>query len=132
MKRLLLVLILVLSSESVYAEWTSAAKDPDGRYIRYADVDTVQRKGELVKYWELKDYNTAQTVQTESGELKFLSAKMLREYNCAEGAHHVLEILLFTDNMGKGALVFRHLKPTEWIPNKDTLDRILWKLVCSR
>jgi hypothetical protein len=71
-------------------------------YIDYIDPDTILRKGDLVKMWELHDSKTTQTV---AGNL-FLSGKIQSEYDCAEERSRRLSITEFSGNMGSGEVVY--------------------------
>ena len=82
MKRLILIILLLLSSGPAYAEWVLVEKNNDLVEVMavYADPDTIRRKGDLVKMWSLTDYTTIQTI----AGLSFLSSKAQYEFDCAE------------------------------------------------
>jgi hypothetical protein len=62
MTRLLLITLLVLSSEPASAEWLwASANDLVGVTI-YIDPDTIRRNGALVTLWQLYDSKALQTV----------------------------------------------------------------------
>jgi len=129
-KRLLLVTLLVLSCEPVYAEWVAVGRSEDGHVIVYADANTLRRKGELVKLWELLDYKTA---QTKPNEEEYLSIRMQHEYDCVEELHRVLAFGQFTGNMGQGEIVSSGAKATEWEPIvPESIWQIIWKTVCGK
>ena len=71
--------LLVLSSEPVYAEWLAVGANDEPGMMVYMDPDTIRREGDLVKVWELLDYNTT---QSKAG-LPHLSVKVQFEYDCA-------------------------------------------------
>jgi hypothetical protein len=77
MKRLLLIILLGLSSAPAYAEWMAVGGNDQIGMTTYADPGTIRRKGDLVKMWQLNDFNTIQTVEGYS----FLSTKKQRESN---------------------------------------------------
>src|SRR5207247_6599245 len=58
----LLITLLVLSSGSVHAEWVAVEKNNElaGIMTVYVDPDTIRRKGNLVKMWQLIDFKTIQ------------------------------------------------------------------------
>ncbi len=64
-----LIMLLVLSSGAGYAEWKKINENET--FTVYVDPDTVRRKGDLVKMWELYDFKTVQTVDGDS----YLSSK---------------------------------------------------------
>lgn len=61
MARLLLMILLVLSSGPTYAEWKSVNANNSGETI-YIDPDTVRRMGDMVEMWTLYDFKTVQSV----------------------------------------------------------------------
>jgi hypothetical protein len=60
-----LITLLVLTSGSAEAEWMSITKTEEGTTV-YADPDTIRRKGDLVKMWELYDFKIIRTVAGDS------------------------------------------------------------------
>ena len=94
----------------------------------YMETDTIRRKGDLVKVWELLDYNTT---QGEAG-LPHLSVKVQFEYDCAEERHRVLAIRQYSDNMGRGKVVLSNSDEDKWIPvAPETIEQSLWTVACS-
>ena len=61
MARLLLMILLVLSSGPTYAEWKSVYANNSDETI-YIDPDTVRRMGDMVEMWTLYDFKTVQSV----------------------------------------------------------------------
>jgi hypothetical protein len=61
MAPLLLMILLVLSSGPAYAEWVETGHHESDDSVVYADPDTIRRKGDRVKMWELDDFKTIQT-----------------------------------------------------------------------
>ncbi len=127
MKRLLLITRLVLSHGPVYAAWVSI-------YITnnvniYIIPETFRRKGDVMKWWELWDYKTAQTVVGET----FLSIKAQREFDCAEELHRVLSQTWFSANMGKGNPGYSNYNEQKWRPvQPDGIGRGIWEIVCDK
>ncbi len=81
MKRLLLITLLVLSHGPVYAEWAWVARNMHGMSA-YADPDTIRRKGELVKMWQLIDFKWMQG-DVGMGPHQFFSTKTHKQFDCA-------------------------------------------------
>ena len=62
MIRLLLFLLLFLSSAPAYAEWVKGSdSDEEGKTV-YVDPTFIRRNRNLVKMWRLYDYKTVQIV----------------------------------------------------------------------
>jgi len=78
---LALITLLVVSSGAAYAEWVDVSSGESyGGFTMYTDPDTIRRKEELVRMWQLHDYKTVQTEASHS----FLSLKAQSEFDCPE------------------------------------------------
>ena len=125
----LLITLLVLSSGPVYAEWELVSGDDEAGLTVYVDRDTIRRKGNLVKMWQLYDYKTVQTVAGDS----LLSIQRYNEYDCTEERTRMLAYTWFSSNMGKGRVVYKTADEQQWEPVVPrSIDRALWKVACSK
>jgi len=129
MKRLLLITLLVLNSGPVYAEWVLTSGNDDAGLTVYVDPDTIRRKGNLVKMWQLYDYKTIQTVAGDS----LLSIKRYNEYDCTEERTRMLAYTWFSGNMGSGKVVYGTPDEQQWEPViPRSINRTLWKVACNK
>jgi hypothetical protein len=129
MTPLILIMLLVLSCGSAYAEWVEVSANKNAGVIAYADPDTIRRKGDLVKMWSLFDLKTAQTV----GGNSYLSIKAQQTYDCAEDRSQALAYTKFSDNMGHGANVHSVLEEQTWKPVAPmSVGQKLSKVACGR
>jgi hypothetical protein len=102
MNKLLITLTLALLSTNAMATWTRVGRsDLLGGVTVYVDYDTIQRSGNKVKMWSLKDYKAAQ----ETDGVKYSSFKIQEEFNCDDGQKRDLTHLVFSRNMGSGQVV---------------------------
>lgn len=125
------LMTFLLSSAPAHSEWVKVSSAQSyGSYSTYVDPDTLRRKGELVKLWELNDYKTIQT----DGSNSFLSLKSQSEFDCAEERIRLLAATEFSGNMGKGQVVSSsHFGEGGWAPvQPDSVGEIVWKLVCDK
>ena len=106
----LLITLLVLSSGPAYAEWELSSGDDEAGLTVYVDRDTIRRKGNLVKMWQLYDYKTVQTVAGDS----LLSIQRHNEYDCTEERTRMLAYTWFSSNMGKGRVVYKTADEQQW------------------
>ena len=53
MKKLLLILLLAVVTSSAMAEWVEFTEDDEETLTVYADPDTIQKTGNIVKMWSL-------------------------------------------------------------------------------
>lgn len=125
----LLITLLVLSDEPVYAEWEKLGPDDEGSMTVYIDRDTIRRKGNLVKMWQLYDFKTAQTVAGVS----FLSGKLQFEYDCREERNRRLAESFFSGNMGSGEVVHTDSDVDKWEPVvPETLGQFFNDIACGK
>jgi hypothetical protein len=95
----------------------------------YVDPDTIRRKGNLVKMWQLYDYKTVQTVAGDS----LLSFKRYNEYDCTEERTRMLAYTWFSGNMASGRVVYSTPDEQQWEPVVPrSINRTLWKVACSK
>ena len=125
----LLITLPVLISGPVYAEWELTSGDDGAGLTVYVDRDTIRRKGNLVKMWQLYDYKTVQTVAGDS----LLSIQRYNEYDCTEERTRMLAYTWFSSNMGRGRVVYKTADEQQWEPVVPrSIDRSLWKVACSK
>jgi len=127
MTRLFLFILLLLGSAPAYAEWM-AVVDNDV-YTRYVDLDTIRRKGNLVRMWVLDNYKKAKDEQSDLG-----SSKTQIEYNCAEERARRLEWVTFSGTMGRGKEGYLDIEVTPWHPmsTKVGADLVMWEFACGK
>jgi hypothetical protein len=125
----LMALLLLLTSESAYAEWTFFATDGKGNTV-YIDRQTVLRKGNTVKIWVLLDGTTVH--ETVEGR-PFLSSRTLHQYDCQKERFRFLAFALFSQNMGSGQMVESNHYVLDWerVPVKGSARRLL-DFVCNK
>ena len=131
MKRLLLVTFLVLSNGPAHAEWVEVSGSlSQGGYTVYADPDTVRRKGDLVKMWQVADYNI---VQIEAAGKSFLSIRGLDEYDCTEEQTRNIAFYFYSAQMGTGEIIYSNTDSGKWKPViPHSIAHILWKFACGK
>lgn len=125
----LLITLLLLSTVPAYAGWVLTSGDDEAGLTVYVDPDTLVRKGNLVKMWQLYDYKTVQAVAGDS----LLSIKRQNEYDCTVERTRMLGYTWFSSNMGKGRVVYITADEQQWEPIVPrSIDRTLWKVACSK
>jgi hypothetical protein len=125
----LLLSLLLLSSEPVYAGWVLTSGDDGAGLAVYVDPGNIRRKGNLAKMWQLYDYKTVQTVAGDS----LLSMKRFNEYDCTEERTRTLGYTWFSGNMGSGNVVYSTTEVQQWEPVVSrSINQALWKVACSK
>ena len=126
MKRLLVVLLLVMSANS-YAEWTPFSGNDE--FTDYIDRTTIRRNGNFVKIWSLTDYKTVQNYPGNSS----LSGKTQSEYDCKEERKRTLAFSWFSGQMGNGTLVYSNSDTGKWSPiQPGSIGEATWEVACGK
>jgi hypothetical protein len=125
----LLLMVLILSIQPVYAEWVLVSGNDEVGLKVYVDPATLRRNGSLVKMWQLHDYKTVQTVAGDS----LLSMKQFNEYDCTEERTRMLGYTWFSGNKGNGNVVYSTMEQLPWEPVVPrTINGTLWKVACEK
>ena len=101
MKKLTLLLLLMVST-NVFAEWTRVTESADGDMTAYIDYGTIKKKGNKVKMWQLQDYKA---VKESAGGKRYLSSVTRFEYDCEEEVVRQLDFYWYSGNMRQGEIV---------------------------
>jgi len=125
----LLIALLVLGCEPVYAEWLLVSGDDAAGLAVYIDTATIRQNGKLAKMWQLYDYKTVQRVAGDS----LLSFKRFNEYDCNGERTRMLGYTWFSGNMGNGQVVYSTTEVQQWEPVVSrSINHTLWKVACSK
>ncbi len=126
-----LITFLVLSSDPAYAEWVEVADSNQEGMTTYVDLDSIRRKGDLAKMWQLFDFKN---VQISKMGRSFLSMRAQIEYDCLKEQSRSLSLTVFTENMGKGGVVpSTRIKESEWEPVAPaSMAQRLCKFACGK
>jgi hypothetical protein len=130
MKKLTILLLLMVTT-SVFAEWTKVTSSKGGENTFYIDFETIKRKGHKVKMWDLYDFKT---VKEGRGGKGYLSSLMLHEYDCEEETIRLLDLHGYSGNIKTGDNVFSHsnLKEEPKSIRPDTIDSVFYKIACYK
>ena len=125
-----LVLLLLMVSTSVFAEWTEVGQSAANGMTAYADFGTIKRKGNKVKMWRLYDFKTVQKVGNDS----FLSSVSRNEYDCEEETVRLLDFYWYSGNMRQGEIVVSstNIKRESKSIMPDTFNDDLLKIACGK
>ena len=94
MTRLLLFILLFLSSAPVYAEWVAVGGNEEAGVTAYADPGTIRRKGNLVKVWHLNDFKTVQI----ANDISYISVKAQHEHDRTRDRERLIALTKFSGN----------------------------------
>jgi len=130
--QVLLISLLVLYGRPAYSGWVSLGGNESAGLTIYVDPSTMSRKGDQVTISILYDFKTP---QSKEGDISFLSATMLREYDCAKEHTRLLTVTNYSGEMGNGQIVSnKNFDQPEWAPvgplESGTIANDLWTLAC--
>jgi hypothetical protein len=128
-----LIMLLVLNSGPAYAEWVEISNTTGAEgYTLYVDPDSIRRKEDLVKMWDLKDYKLAQRLAGTSNF--YLSIRRQQQFDCAEERIRGLAYTWFSGNMANGDVVdMANSDEGKWSPvAPGTIGRSMWEVGCRK
>jgi hypothetical protein len=133
MTRLLLVIILALSSGPVYAGWVAVEKDyfSPGLQTLYVDPDTITKDGNLVSLWQLTDYKWMQG--NPRGTPRFLSTKTHKQFDCTNQRLRMLAFTEFSRHMGTGIMANGSVDTAVWLSiEPESVNQALAEIACGK
>jgi hypothetical protein len=131
MKSKIVFISLALFSAQASAEWKLVAEtDTEKLYI---DSSTIRKQANLTYVWTMTDYSLAQN--SASGD-KFKSDKTLVIYKCSEMQKAFKTLILYSDNLGRGEVIFSHQPEMYEVKYKDvvpgTFGEDMFKAACIK
>jgi hypothetical protein len=129
--KIILFQLLLIISNSVFAEWSEISRPSSNRYISYIDYKSIKKeKSNMITFWTLTDWKSIREV---SGD-KYLSNLQHIKVDCKKEKMWLLDFIWYSENMGLGKLVFSKTniknEPTPVAPMTD--DAIIFNKVCSK
>ena len=128
MKKILMMLLLLVSTNVLAVDWVKVGGAVDGSVTTYVDPQSIRKDGNKVRLWDLKDYNSGQVI----GNKTFLSTIMRGEYDCFEYTKRSIDLYIYTGHMGGGNIVFSEQNQTDpaiSAPPGSDFENVL-KIVC--
>lgn len=124
----ILMALLAIVSTGALGEWTEVERKHSEGITRYVDAATIQRTENMVKMVNLIDYQIAR----EAVDDKFLSIKVVQEYDCNEVKKRILAFNTYSGNMGKGGVLYADSLPNEWeiVSSPGSIGLTLWEIAC--
>jgi len=129
----IVVLLLLMVSTNVMAEWTNIGDSDSGEATVYVDIGAIKKKGHKVKMLKLLDYKAVQKLGNDT----YLSQITHSEYDCEEETSRMLDVFMYSENMRQGKIVnsLSNIKNdgisiSSIIPG--TIQEALFKIACSK
>ena len=116
----------VMIGGPAYAGWEPLAVSETGMTV-YIDRTTIQRDTDIVTMSVLHDYQTPEPLSSGS----FLSFTAQQQYDCAEVRSRTIRAVVFTEHMGKGAILYSGAGDDTWQPvTPMSINHALWRAAC--
>ncbi|OFZ66408.1 MAG: hypothetical protein A2V79_01480 [Betaproteobacteria bacterium RBG_16_56_24] len=127
MRRVILMMLLAVVSNSALAEWVKVGSNEITTI--YVDSATIQRTGNMAMMWHLTDFKTA---KKDMGAT-YMSTKDQNEYDCKEEKLRRRAFSEHSKNMGGGEMVYSDSFTAKWktVPPDSGIE-ILWKIACMK
>jgi hypothetical protein len=84
-----MLVVLLCTGSSAYAEWELMIDDTDHKIKVYSDPSTIRYKGNIVKLWQLYDHHLA---QRDAAGNHYASARIQEEFDCVEEISRMLVV----------------------------------------
>jgi len=131
MKRLVLLILLALSSAPAYGEWVEVSVNVETGEKVYVDLDTIRRRGDIAEMWVLYDNKTAQPAVGHA----YLSKTVQNEYHSAEAMKRMVSVKAVSGHMGSGEVLHMNssiFSTARWMPTRIGLGETLLKVACGK
>ena len=120
MNRLMMLIVLMLSVTSAWAEWTEIGRTEDGTI--YIDYATIRRSGNLANVWWLTDFAKPSWSQKYQGQ-----------YDCERQQSRLLAFTRFTGRMGGGDILPDSSHIPKWEPvQPGSIVETIFNIVCDK
>ena len=126
MRQLMCLGFFVLIGGPAYAGWEALAVSETGMTV-YIDRTTIHRDTDVVTMSVLHDYPTPEPLSSGT----FLSFTAQQQYDCREVRSRTIRAVVFTEHMGKGAILYSGAGDETWQPvTPMSVNHALWRAAC--
>jgi hypothetical protein len=128
MRNIGLALLLVVVTSGAAAEWVKVSGNET--MTNYADPATIRKTGNVVKMWQLYDYQTA---RAPDGIKPYRSIRAQSDYDCKDERTRLLSGFFHSGNMAVGEIVYTGSDPGAWAPvPAGSGTEKMWKIACGK
>lgn len=126
MKKFLLVVLLLLTTPLVQAEWIGADTIIKSGEAHYFDPETLRKDGQFRRIWVLSSYDEKQ----KGGHH---AVKTLYELDCTLNKARSITMLLYPDKKATGKVIgAHHEESTDWFGfSVNSIFRRITETVCA-
>ena len=126
MRQLMFLGIMAMIAEPAYAGWEALAVSETGMTV-YIDRTSIQRDTDIVTMSVLHDYPAPEPLSSGS----FLSFTAQQQYDCGEVRSRTIRAVVFSEHMGKGAILYSGAGDDTWQPvTPMSVNHAIWRVAC--
>jgi hypothetical protein len=103
MKKILIMLLLLVSTNVFAVDWVKVVTAQNGDITSHVDSQSIRRDGNKVRVWVLFDYKSVQVLA--DNKTRYLSLLAKEEYDCFEDTSRTLDEHWYSEKMGTGNIV---------------------------
>jgi hypothetical protein len=132
MKKALITVALLLSSQTAMSEWIEYHSSDGADAVKYyLDADSIRMKGYIVEVSGLMDFTNPRDAANGS---QYMSAKSQQKFDCQNKKFTYTYIGFWSEKLAKGDEVFSADYPTgDYYPiQEDSIGEYIFKQVCPR
>ena len=132
MRKMIMELLLGVCGGNAFGAWIAVPNGDASTF--YADPETIQKSGNIVKMAILLDYKTAQLRDTlDERNRSYKSIKSQSEFDCKETRWRRLNFTQHAAAMGGGQMVNSNQDTGKWEPVPlSSAPGGLWKIACGK
>jgi len=130
MRKMILMMLLATVNNNAMAEWVQIGGY--GGVAIYTDPSNIIKEGNIVRMWNVYNYNVA---QRGSGGKVYLSVEEQEQFDCKEKQMRSLYFSYRSGNMGEGEPVYSKSFSSDikWDPiEPNSTGEHLFKFACSK
>jgi len=131
MKKLTLIMLLLVST-NIFAEWTSVSDATlgDNNFDAYIDLKSIRKDGNKVQLSYLLDFTIVQKVM----DFRYWSTVDHYEFDCSEETERQLDAYWYSENMMQGDVVESetNIKDQPKPITPKTINEIFFNIACSK
>lgn len=126
-KNILIILTLIFSN-TVLAEWTIVAENKEASAATFVDLKTIRKTGNSSEMWSAVVYLQPQNVEGKN----IMSFTELDEYDCKLKKFRLLTLIGYTGKLATGQIVGADYEIGDWmnVPTKSISEK-QWSLACK-
>lgn len=128
MNRVIFMMLVVIFSSDVMAEWEPAMYNRGNTQLTYVDASSIHKTDNGMTMWSMVDLKSPDYYDQKP----YMSIKNHFEYDCKGGRMRGLFTSAHSKNLGRGDLIASDRNIYNWVPVPvGSTGEALWKIACG-